>query len=78
MATHQKFLHSLLTTLETAWQHTKTSAGVELHVDSHLTTLETAWQHTKTSAGVELHVDSHLTTLETACKTSAGVVLGTR
>ena len=36
-------------TLETDWQHTKTSAGVELHVDSHLATFETAWQHTKTS-----------------------------
>ena len=64
--------------LKTAWQHTKTSAGVELHVDSHLPTFETAWQHTKTSAAVELHVDSHLTTLETAwqhTKTSAGVEL---
>ena len=64
--------------LETALQHTKTSAEVELQVDAHLTTLETACQQTKTSADVELHVDSRLTTLETAwqhIKTSPRVEL---
>ena len=59
-------VESHLPTVETAWQHTKTSAGVELLVDFHLTTLVNSLQHTKTSTGVELHVNSHLTTLETA------------
>ena len=55
----------ILPTFETAWQHTKTTAEVELHVHSHLPTFKTALQHTITSAEVELHLDSHLTTLET-------------
>ena len=55
--------NNLPTLLETAWQHTKTSAGVQLqNVDSDpVQHLKTAWQHTKTSAEVELlHVDSHV------------------
>ena len=56
----QELSYTLILIYQHLKQPAKTSAGVELHVDSHLTTHETTWQHTKTSAEVELHVDSHV------------------
>ena len=66
-----------LTTLETGWQHTKTSAEVELHVDSHVQKIKNSLVAHQ-EEGFELHVDCHLTPHETTwqhTKTSAEVEL---